>query len=75
MRKLKQAKQPSENKEYVALTISRSQLRSEFGDEVADKMSDKNLKDFAVKLNDFYLSCTEDWKCILSESYGINFEG
>ena len=74
MTKRNQKGQDSENKEYVAVTISRHRLRSEFGDEVADKMTDEKLKGFVARLNDFYWSCAEDWKWILSESYGIAFD-
>ena len=70
----KRKQKDAEHKEYVALTISRSHLRSEFGDEVADKLTDEQLKDFAASLDDFYRSSTDDWKWILSEGFDIDFD-
>lgn len=72
MTKRNQARRKSDDKEFVVLTISRSRLRSEFGDAVADQMNGANLKDFAEKLGNFYQRSTHDWKRILSKYFGFD---
>ena len=75
MTKRNQKSRTAEDKEYVALTISRGLLRSELGDKVADKLSDADLQEFAETQGESFLSAVkDDWQWILSESYGLDFD-
>lgn len=69
-----QVDEKSEYREYPVMTISRNDIRSKFGDKVAEQISDDMVSEFASALGCLTENDDDIWKAWFEEE-GVEFDG
>lgn len=64
-------KEDPDLKEYVALTINRSEIRDRFGDKIADQMTDEKMQKFAGGFGDYIGADDDLWRYGVETVLGI----
>lgn len=73
MSKQKRNTKVSEYRQYPVLTISRSMIREQLGDKIAEQMTDAKLKAFADALHGIHSDDKELWQEILENYFEVDF--